>query len=83
MELPYSNFSYSKYIELIQDFGTHYVSSGKLGGNFKDIEVHSRYSTLNLHALAREALIVYLQEKFSLGSFNIPRFEFICDLSYV
>ena len=42
MELPDSNFSYSKYMSLIQDFGTHYVSGGRLGGGYTDMEVHSK-----------------------------------------
>ncbi|CAK8672064.1 unnamed protein product [Clavelina lepadiformis] len=42
MKLPYHTYSANKYLSLVQDFGTHYVSLGKLGGSFRDAQVYSR-----------------------------------------
>jgi len=41
-ELPPNNFSNSKYLSLINDFGTHYVTSGDVGGEYSDTQVYSR-----------------------------------------
>ncbi|XP_077973198.1 complement component C9-like [Styela clava] len=41
-DLPSENFSYERYMSFIRDFGTHYVSSATLGGQYVQTNVYNR-----------------------------------------
>jgi len=62
MMLPYSSLSYSKYLELIKDFGTHYVPESKMGGTYGETNVFSRFmfSLCNRRLLGKGWLMYYL-----------------------
>jgi len=42
MELPTESFSHSRYLSLIEDFGTHYASVSNLGGTYRQVQGYSR-----------------------------------------
>ncbi|XP_078492064.1 complement component C6-like [Ciona intestinalis] len=74
-ELP-DNFDYTKYAQVISDFGTHFYSRGVLGGRYEYVYRYSkndlRMSRLTDHqqklCLSSEAGISFFGNVFSIGS---------------